>query len=198
MAKAPKTLVATRSKGRTATISADLIASVKNSTDASRVIVSNHGDDRITFKVTEMDAFLTKHAVAGGSMATVRKHIAERKAGVVMAKGLDGRNSPNCSKAVQDAKAELRKVTGKAATKAPAKAAAPAKAKADKAPKKTADDTRKLTIVDKKFTFGGEGTSRRAAWDACAKAKTVADYISAGGARKYLARWEKAGAIKVG
>lgn len=55
----------------------------------------------------------------------------------------------------------------------------------------------KIVVLDKKFTFGGEGTKRAAAWGLVAKAKTVADYVASGGPRKYLARWISAGAIKV-
>lgn len=57
-----------------------------------------------------------------------------------------------------------------------------------------------VTIVDKAFVFGAPGTVRRTSWDALAKqkgVKTVEAYKAAGGATKYLARWEKAGAIKI-
>lgn len=180
---------------------ADVIATAGND-----YIVGQTGERiKVSISLMSLNPMLRELAKVGGSMAAVRQWILEKNAGAKLANGLTGRNAPNCGAALQDAKAKLAK--GKATPQVPAlKGMAPLgikpkAAKADKpakAPKVTADDTRKLVIVDKKFTFGGEGTSRRAAWNATTKAKTVADYIAAGGARKYLARWEKAGAIKLG
>jgi hypothetical protein len=119
----------------------------------------------------------------------------------VLAKGVEGKFTEHSRKAHQDAKAK-KSAPAKAAkaSKADAKAARKAERAAKAAPK--ADDSRKLTVVDKKFTFGAEGTARRASWDAAvktAKAKgTAADYIKAGGKAKYLPRWVSAGAIKLG
>lgn len=123
----------------------------------------------------------------------------------VLAKGVEGKFTEHSRKAHQDAKAakggskkaerEQRKAD-KAAAKETRKAERAAKA----APK--ADDNRRISIADKKFTFGADGTARRSSWDACvktAKAKgTAADYIKAGGKAKYLPRWVSAGAIKLG
>ena len=81
--------------------------------------------------------------------------------------------------------------------KVSAKASPKAKAKTTKAAPK-ADDTRKITVLDKDFQFGREGTARNKAWLACIKAKTVSDYAKAGGALKYLPRWVAAGAITLG
>lgn len=125
-----------------------------------------------------------------------------------LAAGLDGRNSPHAAKSVADGRQRSTNKADAATQKPAAKPAttkAPAKAKkeerkaareASAAPK--ADDTRKITIVDKKFTYGKEGSARNASWLACTKAKTVADYAKAGGAVKYLPRWVAAGAIKLG
>jgi hypothetical protein len=64
-----------------------------------------------------------------------------------------------------------------------------------KAAKKTT-----IKILDAKFTFGKEGTTRRKSWDALAKQKgikTLEAYKANGGAAKYIARWTKAGVIQV-
>lgn len=124
-------------------------------------------------------------------LAKVRER-AEHKGPGHLAKGLDGRNAPHSVKAHQDHKRGTAKPAAKAEKKAERKAARAARA----APK--SDDARKITIVDKKFTFGGDGTARRASWDACKAAKTVADYLKAGGKAKYLPRWVSSGAIKLG
>lgn len=115
-----------------------------------------------------------------------------------LARGLDARNSPHSAKSVQDdrAKAKASNKTDKVAEKAKKQVERKAERAAKAAPK--ADDARKITIVDKKFTFGREGTARNLSWLACTKAKTVADYAKAGGALKYLPRWVSAGAIKLG
>lgn len=113
-----------------------------------------------------------------------------------LAKGLDAQNSPHSVKAIADAKRKAAPAA-KAAPKATESKAAKQAARAAKAAPK-ADDNRKIVIVDKKFTYGKEGTSRRASWDACTKSKTVAEYAKAGGALKYLPRWVAAGAIKLG
>lgn len=120
-----------------------------------------------------------------------------------LASGLDGRNAPQSAASVAKHRGSA-KATNKAdavtqKAPAPAKAAKEArKAKRAETAAPKADDTRKIAVVDKKFTYGKEGTSRRASWDACTKAKTVADYAAAGGAVKYLPRWVAAGAIKLG
>lgn len=115
-----------------------------------------------------------------------------------LARGVDSRNAPQSAKAVADQKRSAKPAA--AAAKAEKKAARKAERAAKAAPK--ADDARKITIVDRKFTFGGDGTARRQCWDACvatAKAKgTVADYIARGGKAKYLPRWAASGAIKLG
>lgn len=87
--------------------------------------------------------------------------------------------------------------TAKPAT--PAKAAPKSATKLSKSGQKLAPLPKdsKIVVLDKKFTFGGEGTKRAAAWALVGKAKTVADYVASGGPRKYLARWISAGAIKV-
>lgn len=132
-------------------------------------------------------------------LALVRKEAetkATRGAGH-LATGVDARNSPHSAKAVADNRAAAK--TGKAPTAKAAKADKKAAAKVARAAKAApkADDQRKITIVDKKFTFGGDGTARRESWDACKAAKSVADYLKAGGKAKYLPRWVSAGAIKL-
>lgn len=111
------------------------------------------------------------------------------------------------------------KATEAAAAKAPVKAPkavkAPAKApkakqptqspKATTAKVKAAPKARGkqgiVTINDPKFVFGGEGSVRRASWDALSKLpaaqRTLAAYKAAGGLTKYIKRWESAGVITV-
>ena len=81
----------------------------------------------------------------------------------------------------------------KAAVRAKAKAA-PAKAEEAKAKVRT------ITILKKDFTFGREGTVRRASWDALTSikgTKTDAAYKANGGKTKYLRRWAAAGVIQI-
>lgn len=115
-----------------------------------------------------------------------------------MARGLGTRDAPHSAKSLHDHR-RTEKASGKAdsrqarlAREADRKAAR----KANAAPK--ADDNRKITVLDKNYTFGREGSARNASWVACTKAKTVADYAKAGGALKYLPRWVAAKAIKIG
>lgn len=144
-------------------------------------------------------------AVVGGSYRAFKEawKTAQKTAGGKLANGLDGRNAPHSSKAVADRahgkapasnKADKRAAVAKAQTEK--KAARKAERAAKAAPK--ADDTRKITLVDKKYSYGKPGSARNASWLACTKAKTVADYAKAGGALKYLSRWVSAGAIKLG
>lgn len=139
-----------------------------------------------------MEAELRTEAKASGAPRVA----AQNKPVGHLARGLDSRNAPHSAKAVADNKAKEKPATkaekAKPAPRADKKAATAAKA----APK--SDDARKITVLDKKFTYGKEGTTRRSSWDACTKAKTVADYAAAGGALKYLPRWAASGAIKLG
>ncbi len=127
----------------------------------------------------------------------------KQAASAVLARGLDRKSAPNTVDAMRMNKAAERKAE-KAAVEsvAPAKAAKIAKVEARKEQRqaKTApkgDDTRAIKVLDKKFTYGREGSSRRACWSLAAKGGAVADYIKAGGAAKYLPRWVAAGAIKL-
>lgn len=113
-----------------------------------------------------------------------------------LAKGLDVQNAPHSTKAAHDRNAKQKAAEPAKAKPAPEKQAARVEAKAAKAAPK-ADDSRKIIVLDKKFVYGGDGTARRAAWDACKAGKTVAEYAAAGGALKYLPRWVAAGAIKL-
>jgi hypothetical protein len=123
-----------------------------------------------------------------------------------LAAGLDARSAPHSAASVRDARPKAANKAD-AVTQKPAKPAMAKRAQEAKAERKAkaattaapkADDARKITVVDKKFTYGKEGSSRNASWIACTKAKTVADYAKAGGAVKYLPRWVAAGAIKLG
>lgn len=72
--------------------------------------------------------------------------------------------------------------------------------KTSKTAEKTAETVTvtKVTIKDKDFTFGGEGTKRRESWEALIGqrgTRTLEKYLERGGKRKYIKRWEKAGAI---
>lgn len=141
----------------------------------------------------------TRRAAEVERSAAIRKgEIEPTKEREGMARGLSNRDAPHSAKSLYDHR-RTEKASGKAdarqarlAKEVQAKAARAARA----APK--ADDTRKITILDKNYTFGREGSARNASWAACTKAKTVADYAKAGGALKYLPRWVAAKAIKLG
>lgn len=121
----------------------------------------------------------------------------EEEAKAVLAKGVDGKFTEHSRKAAADNRRNSKKESTMA--KETKKAARKAERAAKAAPK--ADDTRSIKLLDKKFSFGGEGTARRASWDACLaaiKAKTgVQGYLKAGGKAKYLPRWASAGAISL-
>ena len=56
----------------------------------------------------------------------------------------------------------------------------------------------KIIVVNSAFTFGAPQTKRNESWLALKAqrgTRTVARYLANGGARKYLARWERAGVI---
>lgn len=147
----------------------------------------------------ETEADLRKIARETGAKRVAeieREKAAKAKPVGHLAKGLDAQNSPHSVKAIADAKRKAAPAAKAAPKAAEKKAARTAERAAKAAPK--ADDNRKIVIVDKKFSYGKEGTSRRASWDACVKAKTVAEYAAKGGALKYLPRWVAAGAIKLG
>lgn len=195
MTKTTKTAKTAKRTPKSAKANPDLIRTVQN---VNRHVVVTNGvptDASITYALSDETADLRKLAVKGGSMKALRaavKALPVREAKV--AKGLDTRNAPQTMKAVADQR------RAKSATKAPAKeakATAKAERKAARAAKAApkADDTRKIKVLDKKFSFGGEGTSRRAAWDAVANGRTVAEFVKAGGKVKYLPRWVAAGAI---
>lgn len=111
-----------------------------------------------------------------------------------LARGLDARNSPHSAAAMrakrQAAKASV--VTERKVREATAKAERKAKREA------VSTDSTRITIVNKAFVFGREGSTRNACWQTCLRSKTVGDYLGNGGAKKYLARWEAAGAIRLG
>lgn len=157
-------------------------------------------------EAAQMEKELREESVKSGAPRIGHLDQAKQKPIGHLARGLDGRNAPHSSKAVGDNRAAAKKLPGleeaKAhLTNAPKPAAAP---KTDKAAKRAeraapkAGDDRKITVLDKAFTFGAEGTERRQSWDKCAKAKTVADYLAAGGKAKYLPRWAGSGVIKLG
>jgi len=112
-----------------------------------------------------------------------------------LARGLKSTDAPHSQKAVKDAKsaASPAKATTKT-DKAQATKAAKVTARAERAAPK-AGDTRKITIVDKKFTFGREGSARHDSWTACTTSKTVTEYLAKGGKAKYLPRWVAAKVI---
>lgn len=94
-----------------------------------------------------------------------------------------------------------KKAAPKPASK-PAKAEAPKKKGNPEALKKAREakaaagpDTRKVTVVKDKVPTYRDGSGRADAWALMAKAKTVQDYLDAGGKGKYVSRWEAEGAI---
>lgn len=94
------------------------------------------------------------------------------------------------AKAAKDT-APKKGVTKTAADK-PAKAA-----KAAKAPAESKSDTRKITVLKKENPYR-EGSARAASFEALKGAKTVDEYKAAGGAVKYISRWDSEGIIKLG
>lgn len=106
---------------------------------------------------------------------------------------------------------ELQIMSNKLKSKGEGKATASKAAKADKPVKaekaksnpdaleKARDagpDVRKITVLKKENPYR-EGTKRANSFDALKGAKTVEEYKAAGGAVKYISRWESEGIIKV-
>ena len=112
-----------------------------------------------------------------------------------MARGLSLRDAPHSAAA-----ARAKREAARAATPAAQRKERIAKQKAERAERKKVLDlgTAAITILKKDFAFGKEGSGRNRAWQACLKSKTVGEYLKNGGAKKYLTRWEAAGAIKLG
>lgn len=175
------------------------IVGAKNTVNGSHLVIT--GDDGSTFTlrstlVTKEFSDIARTGMNYAKAAAMAKELSKPKTPGHLAKGLNSHNAPHSAKAIADNNDKNKPTT--AATKKPAPKAPEKKAaRAAKATPK-ADDARKITIVDKKFSYGAEGTSRRASWDACKASKTVAEYAAKGGALKYLPRWAAAGAIKLG
>lgn len=130
-----------------------------------------------------------------------REEGCERAATIVqqgMARGLSTRDAPHSAKSMYDHRRHEKTSNKADARQARLEREANRKAARAKRAAPKADDERKITIVDKKFSFGREGSARNASWLACKKSKTVAEYADKGGALKYLPRWVSAGAIKLG
>jgi hypothetical protein len=68
--------------------------------------------------------------------------------------------------------------------------------KAREAAAERGPDVRKITVLKKENPYR-EGSNRAASFDALKGAKTVDDYKTAGGAVKYISRWESEGIIKL-
>lgn len=178
----------------------DVITVSKNAANgAAYLAVDAPGNPTLLIPHNRLSADLRKLANVGGSykaLVAAWKVVQANPPVAKLANGVDSRSAPHASKAVADAKA--KSTPAKAAPKAKAdgkKAERKAERAAKAAPK--GDDKRAITIVKKDFAFGREGTARRSSWDKAMKAKTVAAYIAAGGAAKYLPRWVSAGAIKL-
>lgn len=69
-------------------------------------------------------------------------------------------------------------------------------AKARAARAEAGPDTRKITVLKKENPYR-EGSNRAASFAALKGAKTVEDYKNAGGAVKYISRWESEGIISL-
>lgn len=108
-----------------------------------------------------------------------------------LARGLDVHNSPH-SVAAARAKREAAKRDERKAREQASKAERKQKREA------VSTDSTKITILNKDFVFGREGSTRNACWQTCLRSKTVGDYLGNGGAKKYLTRWEAAKAIRLG
>lgn len=172
------------------------ITSVKPSADGFYICVSAGELFSYTMRRSYESETHRKLAVIGGNFEAAQLQAdADIAAGKLaspgkLAKGLDAHNAPHSTKAMADAR-------GKAAPKAAKAAPKPkvAKVRPNAAPK--ADDPRKIVHLRNDYVFGAEGTARRASWDACVKAKSVAAYVAAGGKVKYLPRWVAAKVIKL-
>ena len=105
------------------------------------------------------------------------------------AKKTDSKTEDKAVKADKPAKAAKSTKPAKAEKKAPAK-----KEKAEKAEK--GPDTRKLTLVTKENPKR-EGSKAAATYELYKKAKTVQDFLDAGGSKADIAYDVKAGHIKV-
>ena len=181
---------------------AGTISHVKSSSDGNYIAVGQHGGDSFVLpKVLDSKEF-SALARIGQPYAPAKKLadelIAARPA-ARLANGIDARNSPQSVAAHQAGKGKASKAAEKPApaSKADPKKEARKTERAEKAAPK-GDDKRAITILKKDFAFGRDGSARRASWDKVLKAKTVQAYIAAGGAPKYLPRWQSAGAIKMG
>lgn len=84
--------------------------------------------------------------------------------------------------------------TGAEAPKKKGNPEALAKARAARA--EAGPDVRKISIVNKTNPYR-EGSNRAASYDALKGAKTVDDYVTAGGKKKYISRWVEEGHITV-
>lgn len=86
---------------------------------------------------------------------------------------------------------EVAKATGKA------KGNPEALAKAREAKAAAGPDTRKIKVLNKENPYR-EGSNRAASFDALKGAKTVEEYVAAGGKSKYLSRWAAEERITLG
>lgn len=201
-----KTAAATKLARKTKAENPDAIVQSSGMKGGDMHFVKSAGGDTLTFPTGAWTGAIREASEIGQSFAALKALVdalpKPTKGKAELARGVESRKAPHSAKALSDANGAARGANkaDKAALVAKAKATKAAARKAERTAKASpkADDTRKITVLDKKFTYGREGTARRAAWDACAKAKTVADYAAAGGALKYLPRWTAAGAIKLG
>lgn len=173
------------------------------------IVSANRGQDQLAILNDGSKHPCTKHLGAGvavkpgmlwdtvnSQLLAIQRSDAEARSAAPkpsagLATGVDARSAPHSAKAVSD-----QRGAGKAAKAAkPDKAAKKAARAAKAAPK--ADDARKIKLVDKKYSYGGEGTARRASWDAARSSATVQAYLKAGGKAKYLPRFVAAGAIQL-
>jgi hypothetical protein len=130
-------------------------------------------------------------------IATLEQEAREMEYATKLARGVNAQNSPQCAASQRSQRERIAKA--KQATKSVVKERVEAKAKAAKAKREAvSNDATRITIVNKAYVFGRDGSARQACWQACLRSKTVGEYLSAGGAKKYLPRWEQAGAIRLG
>lgn len=108
-----------------------------------------------------------------------------------LARGLDSQNSPHSVAAARAKREAFARDQRKERE---------VKAKVERKQKREAvsSDATKITILNKAYVFGREGSTRNACWQTCLGSKTVGDYLANGGAKKYLPRWEAAKAIRLG
>jgi hypothetical protein len=100
-----KTPAAKAAPAKVAAQKPDVIKSVKGAVGGGHVVVVAGGENKLTYPKNRESAELVKLAVVGASFKAVQSWLKANKPDAKLATGLDGRNAPNCAKAVADQRA---------------------------------------------------------------------------------------------